>query len=410
MRKIRSVIHWRLLRALGVFVALVYLVIGDWVALSRAETRDAGLTLRQTGPAQTVFSWKTMRCETWDVPDVPARAWRDARGKIHLLASNTSNREMVGPDLDHVRQDCRVVFKANEADDPSRWDDRGWISGVWTTDGSDVYALIHNEFHGHLRPALCPSRVYERCWWNTVTEVVSHDGGISFARPTPPWQYVAGLPYRYKGDLGHRVGYFQPSNIIKKDGEWYAFIWAEAERAQHRGVCLMRSLDVSDRRAWRAWDGHDFTVRFLDPYIDEVKAPERHVCAPIAEGVLTSFVSSVTLHRPSGLYVALMATVRSPRPGAAPVSGIFAATSPDLLHWSAPSLVRETPLLFKFGCGDSHAAAYPALLDPLSTSRNFEDMGDRAYLYLSDLHPSDCKLGPDRDLVRIPVAVGSAAG
>ena len=36
-----------------------------------------------------------MRCASWDVPDTAARAWRDAEGKVHLLASHLVNRAMV---------------------------------------------------------------------------------------------------------------------------------------------------------------------------------------------------------------------------------------------------------------------------------------------------------------------------
>lgn len=44
------------------------------------------------GPARAetptvLFRWTDDRCARWDIPDAPARAWRDAAGRIRLLAA-----------------------------------------------------------------------------------------------------------------------------------------------------------------------------------------------------------------------------------------------------------------------------------------------------------------------------------
>jgi hypothetical protein len=361
-------------------------------------------TIVRLGPQQPVFTWTAMRCETWDIPDTSARAWRDAKGMVHLLASHTSNRAMVGADLDHVRPDCRAVYQGGNQDAPQLYDDRSWIASPYAVDGSTVYALVHNEFHGHLRPALCPSGVYLRCWSNSLTLVRSEDGGFSFAHAVPPRHFVAAPPYRYAGDSSHRTGYFNPSNIVRRDGFYYAFFWAEAAGAQRRGACLMRTARLDDPRAWRGWNGADFTIRFADAYADTVTDAAAHVCSPVAEGRLTSPISSLTLDRASGAYVALMATERPAQPGGAAVTGIFAAGSSDLIHWSEPTLVWQSGLLFKYQCAEN-VVFYPALLDPTSPSRNFEDTGARSYIYLIDIHLDSCRIGADRDLVRVPVEI-----
>jgi hypothetical protein len=267
---------------------------------------------------------------------------------------------------------------------------------------------VHNEFQGDQRPTLCPSRDYTRCWRNSVTLAVSHDGGLSFSHADAPAQLVASLPYRYAGDIGHRSGYFNPSNIIARDGFYYAFFWAEAEGAQRRGACLMRTADLADPAAWRAWDGQGFTVHFVDPYRDPAVDPAAHVCAPVGEGRLTSVVSSLTRQRGSGRIIALMATERPPEPGKPPVTGIFASVSDDLLHWSEPTLLWPEELLFKYRCGAGDPVFYPALLDPTSSSRNFEDVGASGFIYLTDIHLESCRIGADRDLVRIPVEIRDA--
>jgi hypothetical protein len=316
---------------------------------------------------------------------------------------------MTGPDLDHIRPDCRVVYRGGEESAPERYDDRSWIASPYTLDGETVFALVHNEFHGHLRPALCASREYERCWANAVTEIASHDGGLSFAHAPAPRHLVAALPYRYAGDVGRRTGYFTPSNIVARDGFHYAFFWAEAQGAQKRGACLMRTADLADPRAWRGWDGGDFTVQFADPYVATDITPAKHVCTPVGDGRLVATVASVTLHRGSGLYVALMATSRPVKPGEQPATGVFASTSPDLLHWSEPALVMKAAVQFKLDCGDAHAISYPSLLDPAAATRNFEDTGDIAYLYMTDFHLRDCRLNQNRDLVRVLVTLGPPA-
>jgi hypothetical protein len=358
--------------------------------------------IERAGPTEPVFLWSRMRCADWDVPDTAARAWRDAEGKVHLLASHLVSRAMVGADLDHVAQDCRILYEGGGKDAPQLFDDRSWIASPYTRDGMHIVALVHNEFQGHLRPALCPSRDYLSCWSNSVTEVAAIDGGYTFKRVTPD-ALVATLPYRYAGDLGHRSGYFNPSNIFERDGFVYAFFWAEAQGGQKRGACLMRTADPADPKSWRAWDGQGFTVRFADPYAETVSDPGAHLCAPVGEGRLLSMVTSVTRHRGSGLYLALMATERPAHGGVAATTGVVAAASADLIHWSEPALVWQAPLLFKFACSDRDAIFYPSLLDAAAASRNFEDVGDRAFLYYTDLHLEACHVGTNRDLVRVPV-------
>jgi hypothetical protein len=141
----------------------------------------------------------------------------------------------------------------------------------------------------------------------------------------------------------------------------------------------MRTKDLEDRTSWRGWDGASFSVSFIDPYAAQAdKAANQHVCAPVGNGRLGSFVASVTKHRPTGLYIALMATTRPSPKNGKPVPGIFSSVSPDLINWSTPSLVLDLPMQFAFACSDEAAYFYPSLLDPDSPSRNFENTGDHA--------------------------------
>lgn len=349
--------------------------------------------LSVSGPPETVFSYRRQACDARDIPDAPARAFRDADGRVRLFAPHDVNRALVGETLDAVRPDCRIAYRGAENDDPAAFDDRAWLAAFATVDGRTVHALVHNEFHGHRRRALCPSGTYMECWANAVTAARSTDGGATFRRVGG---VVAALPYRYRGDLGRHSGYFNPSNIVRAGDYWYVLVFAVAREAQKGGACLLRTGHPEDPSSWRAWDGRDFAVRFEDPY-RENDAPARHVCAPLAG--LGAPVSSVVRHQPSGLYVATMAAVRPEG------MGVFLTTSADLIRWSPPRLVLPLTIAGKQGCADSEAWNYPVLLDPRSPSRTFETVGDQAWLYMTRFNLKDCKLVMDRDLVRLPVTL-----
>ncbi|WP_245637020.1 hypothetical protein [Azospirillum thiophilum] len=379
--------------------AITHRIIATALSLGLTVPSAQALTVRTAGEPETVTSWQRDACARSDAPDTPARAFRDAGGTVHLVASHSIARALTGPSLDAVRPNCAIIFQGHGQDDPRLHDDRGWISSFYTADGKTVHALVSNEFHAQKRPALCPSGEYMRCWRNSITAAVSTDGGASFQlSAAPPGHTVATLPYPYSGDAGQRTGYFAPSNIIRHGDHWYAFFWAERFRAQKRGACLLRTDDIADPQAWRGWDGKSFSVRFVRDG-QEGDAPETHTCAPVAPGMLQGTVRSVVRHRTSGLFIATLAMSRDG------VSGIWTTTSRDLLSWSKPDLLWAAPLLFRYGCGDAAAFDYPALLDPASQSRNFEDAGKTAYVYMTRLNLDKCKITWNRDLIRLPVEI-----
>jgi hypothetical protein len=83
--------------------------------------------------------------------------------------------------------------------------------------------------------------------------------------------------------------------------------------------------------------------------------------------------------------------------------GIYYSTSDDLRDWTKRKLVREVELPWTFRCGDQNPILYPSLLDPESTTRNFETTGRRPYLYFTRFHYRDCVQTLNRDLVRVRV-------
>jgi len=380
--------------------ATFILMLGVFLVEAAAQPRIE-IVVAQVDAAEPVFVHARDACERWDVPDVPARAFRDHDGIVHLIASHTTTRRMSGSDLNRVRPSCAVLLDSRRDGDPAHYDDRSWLAALHTSDGQRVHALLHDEFHGHLRRDLCRFDRYMACWRNTITAGFSSDGGRSFRVADLPGRLVAGLPYRYDGAVGRHTGYFNPSNIVEAGGFFYAFFWAEPHDAQERGACLMRTASLADSAAWRGYDGKSFAVRFVDPYINAPEDPTRHVCPPVARGRLVSTVWSVVRHETSGNWLAVLAMTRPTSPGSLPVSGIWVATSRDLLDWSPAELVMAAPLLTSPSCESAYSYFYPALLDPASQSRVFESVGDGPFIYLTRLHMARCLPTAARDLVRI---------
>jgi hypothetical protein len=355
---------------------------------------------------ERVFDYTEDACSPIDIPDAPARAFRDADGQVHLIASHYVTRAMVGPSLDTVRHDCRRVMVSDLDGDPARFDDREWITAPYTTDGRTVHALVHDEYQGNQHSGRCPSEEYLKCWFNSITLARSTDGGRTFTHAAPPRHLVASVPYRYEPDAG-LFGLFQPSNIVRGDGDgledgfYYALIHAEAHGAQRAGTCVMRTARLDLPGSWRAWDGSAYNVRFADPY--RSSGEKGHLCAPVSFPEIVGMTHSLTYNTYLGKYV-LVAPAGAMRPGGRGVVwGFYYSTSDDLIDWAPRQLIREAVLHNQHECSDPNPVAYPSLLDPDSPSRNFETTGRRPWLYFTRFHYKECRLTLNRDLVRIRV-------
>jgi len=387
-------------RNLAKFVPIFALLLAAAVHAGVEAASVPVVALATDRTAETVFRWRTDRCDDNQYPDAPARAFRGANGTVHLFAPHSDNRALIGTTLDAVRIDCRSVYEGRGDDDPSAYDDKVWLSSFYTQDGRNVAALAHAEFHGHLRPALCPWHDYHSCWWNGVVGLVSRDGGETFARPPGAASIVAALRGPYNPVDRRPVGYFSPSNIIAWQGRFYSFVFAEARGEQKRGPCLLRTQAPFDPSAWRGWDGNDFTV-VLAPGGSASGHGGEQTCTPVPG--LGATITTVVRHDASNSFIALIAAARAETKTRV---GIYFVTSQDLLRWTSPQLLFEVPLMFNYRCTDAAAYGYPALLDSESPSRNFESVGSGAWLYLTRFVVENCKLSNERDLVRYRVHIG----
>ena len=383
---------------------LVLLVLAAIVAgLTIVTERQKDEAVEISGLEETVFDWSQSACAPDDIPDLPARAFRDAQGRVHLIASHYTNRSMTGPDLDHLTRDCSVIMPSHYNPDPATFDDREWLSSTYTLDGKKVFALVHDEYQGHTHPSRCPSGEYFECWYNAVTLAVSTDGGISFGHAPPPGHLVASIPYPYVPDSGP-AGVFGPSNIVHNaaDDHYYALLRVQKYQDQPQGTCVMRTTDLADTKSWRAWDGAGFSVRFIDPYLEADEPPQDHICQPVSHDEIQLMVESLTFNTYLDRYLLVGTAVERELDGET-VSGIYYSLSDDLIHWTPRELIVEVESRQTYRCGDPDPVAYPSVLDPDSTSRNFETTGRRAYLYFTRFNYESCNETMDRDLVRVPI-------
>ncbi len=394
------------LAMIGVFALVVVLSYDVVHSDSTAKDKPSSLQpVRIVGAEETVFSWERERCDERDVPDLAARAFRDEAGRVHLISAHPGNRQFVGPSLDRLTHPCDETMTSGNDADPARFNDREWLAAPYTEDGQTVYALVHEEYHGWEHPGGCHSDSFLKCWYNAVTLAVSRDGGDSFrhARP-PPRHLVAAVPYRYVPDDGP-YGLFDPSNIVRDedDGYYYMLSRTEKYRRQKRGSCLLRTKRLDDPASWRAWDGSGFGVTFVNPYAPTVGDVSDHLCEPVSQPEIDSMHESLTYNTYLGKYLLVGIAGDQFKGRRGVVWGIYYSVSDDLIDWSKRKLVREVELPWTYKCGDSNPILYPSVLDPTSTSRNFETTDRRAYMYFTRFHYSNCVQGYNRDLIRVRV-------
>jgi hypothetical protein len=354
------------------------------------------------GPEETVFDWRRQACEPAEVPDLPARAFRNYRHRTELLISHYENFRLVGRSLDRLHRDCHAVLRSPENASPQRFEDREWLASLYTTNGRDVWALVHDEYQGNRHSGRCPQGQYEPCWYNSITLAYSTNGGRSFSPRKGPRQPVAPPSLRYEAGIGP-VGVFTPSNIVTgPDGAHYVLVRVRSPGFQ-RGVCLLRTGRIGVPGAWRAWDGLGFTGSFSDPYSSQPAGSPP--CIPIEPGLIAEMSDSLTYNVALGRYLLVGLAPPGPQSVGPKVTGVYFSTSTDLIHWTPRTLVVPAVSTAGYVCGGPSPIAYPSVIDPRSPSRTFETSGRHPYLYFTQFHYSNCHPTAERDLLRVPLEV-----
>lgn len=345
-----------------------------------------------------LFDYSAENFETWDVPDVPTRAYRDVDGLVHLIQSHFINRASVGPDFESLTHGAPIIFQGSENPDYSAFDYHVWIAGTYTLDGQTIYAIAHVENYTF------GANGVRTHWFNTIIGLVSTDKGATWAAQTP--RLVASIPFKGEDCLtntesdGHD-GYFEPTNIFKgPDGAYYFFAnVVSPDPLQLDGNCLMRSTTLKSN-SWRGWFNGTFVTKVgADPYLSGLN-PDTHRCTPIAMGFQAR---TVVKHVPSGLYIAVGNAQKTVNGNLVP--GQYYSTSADLITWSGPKLLLADNR-DKHSTTMDHVSAYPALIDPNSTSRNFDTIeGEDALLTFVRVKLANGATTTDRDIVAFKVKI-----
>jgi hypothetical protein len=333
------------------------------------------------GGPTPIYEFPRQACDRIDLPDEPPRAFRDASGMIHLFATHYVNRQLIGPSLSALRHICAPSFVGKHDPRPEAYDDYGWLSGFYTADGVLVYGIIHNEFHGNERPAICGSGVFLRCWENSVTAAISRNGGVTFSRVPDDRGVISRLPRRYAGDQPTQFGYFNPTNIIRFKGYFYFFMSMIDPSQGRSGVCAVRTANIADPSSWRGWDGGQFTIQFVNPYEPFIGSLEQHTCHELSPDRLMFSLGSVSFFKPAGVFIMVMRRQRweTVKDGTAP--GVYFSTSPDLIDWSRPDrVILDTEASTK----PDVVQFYPAMLDPDDRDHNFQDVSAQPLLLTTE--------------------------
>ena len=311
------------------------------------------------------------------------------------FATHDQNRAFLGHNLGTLKRDCRIVFAGRHSDRPEDYSDRVWIASTWSEGDLTIFALGHDEYQAHRRRGRCRFATYAECWWNAIVLLRSDDGGRSFSRVGD--RPVATIPSRQDVDQGHSRGFYEPGNIVKRGDAYYALIRAGGEGAQQAGTCLFRTNDLTRPESWRFFDGQGFSPN-ADPYRDDVRNAKP--CARLKG--LKGSVGSVTYAPAFGVYVAVSAFGSK----TSSENGFYYSVSTDLIHWSEGRrfLALSTP--WSASCGEDRFI-YPSLVDPQSSSRNFDVVGPDPYLYCVRQHFDGCQDTMQRDLVRMKVRLSA---
>lgn len=357
------------------------------------------------GPVETVYKWKTDRCDDGDIPDLAAHPVRLDDGTILLFTPHQPKFYLMrGSSFRSLRRDCNAAYTSEDGRDPSLYNNREWLTVPYRI-GDTIHVVAHNEWHDPVAANCKPGDTSPAnpCWMNSLTHFTSTNGGASFGKSTPPSHVIAPAPRRW--DAGNPAarspfGYLQPAGIVRKtDGYYYLLFYAipDPSRQDDQGICLMRTANLADPASWRAWNGTDFSLPLGNPYL-----ATGSTVTPCTFVVRTSATGHVTFNSYLKKYVLAGTTVTSNAPAD---RGAFMFLSDDLLSWSAPQQLRFANFPFPPWQGPSgtsvNGESYHSLVDHDDTTINFENSGQTAYLYWTQWndHPQEW----DRDLRRQPI-------
>jgi len=350
-----------------------------------AKAETLSITL---GPQEKVFDYTTFNCplseNEHDTVDMPVTAFRRGDGKVLFLASNSNNFEMVGNSVESAQRsaNCKKLIFSNYNPNPASYDYKSWLQAVYKTKLGETLGLIHHEYHGEdITPVQCQpdSNGKHTCWYGSALVAISQDGGNNFIFSPSFSKVLATPPYPYQIGIG-RMGYSSPKVVRLPDtasNKFAVFVLASHGINQSvtvssaSGTCLFIGSG-SNTANWRGWNGSSFSTIVKDPY-----TPGGSLLANLCEPVIDLNIMSVKFIPAKNLFLAI-----GYRPSAtANRTDLMFSTSNNLISWSEPQLLRTFISHRDWQPGDIRPSYYHSLLDPDSSSVNFDTLENRPFLY-----------------------------
>jgi hypothetical protein len=240
-----------------------------------------------------------------------------------------------------------------------------------------------------------PTPSINQCEFDSDTYHQSNDRGYHFDSFPVPNNVVASVPFEYVVGSGP-VGYSVDTNIVPYNGYYYAITtddgswpvgcsgtsYGTSSGTSGPNACLVpsggapiRTTEVFDSSSWRGWDGSEFNVSFVDPYLGTVQNPEAHVYTPVP---YMEFASGLNLYQPANVVVATLWDYFNNDLGD---PGMYFTTSTDMVHWTKPELVVTLRQILAGENPNDYLYAYFSLIDPEAPDLSFSIIGNHPYLY-----------------------------
>ena len=308
------------------------------------------------------------------VPDAPFRALRLMDNRILIFAEDSNNMPYTTVNFKRVVQTlCHSLLKWPKSRSVFDFSDFKWIVSPYTLNGRDIFALVHNEYHGWKYLSKCRMRAVTEmrapnsvCTYDNISGVWSTNYGKLFKASGNRESLIARFPYNFNDNM-NIIGVRDPTNIILSpiDGKFYFMARVDHYLRQPAGECLFRNSKLGVR-GWRAWNGKSFSINMRALVVDK---SARAICAPVIGIFISSIVYSINNHTFLGV-------------GMGPFGAKY-ATSPNLISWSMPRVFMrgERPGMWQPNYAREPPSAYYSVIDPSSKSRNFDTIGRHPYLY-----------------------------
>lgn len=343
-------------------------------------------------------------CHEFDYADDNTYAIVDSSGSVQLykpLANDTGTINSAirasGDNINDIRftkNNCGNIVLTSKIDpNPRAYEGNEYIN-PYTTDGVNVYSIMHTEYHAFpwfVNPplnfpasVLCPDSSWS-CWWNYINLAVSTDGGAHFNSAASPNQSIANTSVEFNPKYDPQngpgmVGIFNPTNVIEKDenGKKYYYTSVFVRRVPFDNYvmrsCLMRTDNLADPSSWKFWDGNGFNVaaRGIPATGDCVSAATSGAPAAVDTTIFGN------LHWSTYLNEYVNASIHSNTDGNN-IAGV--RIGPDLKNWVYQSFKVDPATL---------PINYLQFIQPGAETRSFEDIGRSPWLYFTTCGGPDC--------------------